>query len=83
VDSTAETRAQTRDGSRGRSGVWQSVSGHRPLPCQCGSGAISPVLFPLGGWVNQQAKVYLSYAHPLRTVGGVASTLHYALADTA
>jgi hypothetical protein len=46
---TVEARARTRDGSRSRWGALAeqgeagSGFGRRPLPCQCGSGAIAPV----------------------------------------
>ena len=45
----AETKAWTRDGSRSRQGALAeqgeagSGLGRRPLPCQCGAGAIAPV----------------------------------------
>ena len=48
-----EARARARDGSRSRWGALAeqgeagSGLGRRPLPCQCGSGAIAPV------WVSE------------------------------
>jgi hypothetical protein len=47
-----EARARARDGSRSSSSRWGALAeqggagsgfGRRPLPCQCGPGAIAPV----------------------------------------